>query len=266
MKFGRKLSFSGYTVCLDFSLRQRLCKDRMAMADLGVVKIYDAHPTKSVNPTLVATLQPQLVTAGRLQAFWNIPEDQCEGIYYDVWEGFKLPNITKSFSKTQQFYVSSDLFSMEPYLCPEYDIELVTDTMFVDTIEYVKFKMNKPETTIFPQAEVRFISNTLVNVALDLEIRPTGPGFNELVKTNASFPEQPVVMMDLPVTTKTEFIPLRTHCDEAFFLLDTRGVKPNIYNLQLRITTGEVRQVLRPTPLRLNAADLSDGTLALSSD
>lgn len=264
MKFGRKLSFTGHRILLDFNLRQRLCKDLIKISSLGTVTVYDKHPTKTVGAQVVATLTPEICSTGRLIAKWDIPENLKCGTYYDYWEGFSVEGSTSSVNKVQQFYVSSDLYSMEPFLKPEYDIELCTDTLFTDTVEYVVFKMKKPETMIFPDASIRLFKSTVAAARLELTTRTTGPGLNFPEQTNAAFPQEAIIIADVPVTAVSEFLPISTYCDEAYFLLDSHGVQPGLYYLQLKLNTGEVEQVIRPLALRMNAPDL--GNLQVSAE
>lgn len=260
MKFGRKLSFIGHQVCLTLELRNRLCKERYLIENIGTVKIYDNDPKKHPSPNLLATLTPNIVGVGKLQAIWEVPEDLCEGIYYDSWEGLKIEGINKTFNKVQQFFVSEDIFSMEEFLKEDFDIELCPICVFVDSIEYITFKMVKPETLIFPDAEVRLATTTVSNVRFVLETRKIGPGItpDTLFDSNALFPTEPVIVADVPTVAKSEFIPIRSFCDTAYFLFDTRGVKPGVYWLQLKLKLGETEQVLRPLGLTVNELDLSD--------
>jgi len=261
MKFGRKVSFTGYQICLDFDLRNRLWKNRLSLPGKGTVKIYDRNPKTSINPTLLAEISPTILSCGRMIAFWDIPEDFCPGIYYDSWEDFKVEGFSKSFCKVQQFYISNDLFSMEKYLKEDYLIEICPDTVFIDSLEYITFKMLKPSHLMFPPTEVRLIYSAISNQSFTLQIRKTGPGNNEPLKTNALFPKENVLIADIPVTAKSEFIEIPTFCDTAYFLFDTAGLKPGVLDFQLRLTLGEIKKVLRPLPLRVNTADLNDVSL-----
>jgi hypothetical protein len=260
MKFGRKLSFTGSRIFLDFQVRQRLCKEYLPITKMGTVMVYDKNPKSCLGAQPIATLTPEICSTGRLQAVWDIPEDACPGTYYDSWEGFEIDGKSKTYNKIQQFFVSDDLYSMEEFLKPEYDITLCKDTVWVDTKEYIVFKMLKPESLIFPDAEVRIVHSTVGNARFEMTIRKTGPGLNEPVQSNASFPEENIVIADVPLTVKSEFIPISTFCDEAYFYLDLTGARPGVYQLQLKLKTGEVEQVVRPVSLRVNSADLKDSS------
>jgi len=263
MEFGRKLSFIGHTVHLSITIRNRLHKDVSMFSDIEAVKIYDKHPTKSVGAQLITTVVPTLIAPGRMIAIWEIPATLARGTYFDEWN-FKVKGI--SVKETKQFFVETDFTSFEEIITNDYKITLNPTTVFTDSKEYIRFKMEKPETTIFPKAQIRITSVAKLDIRFTLKIRKTGPGLdnnniNQIdsdVFINALFPGEPVIIAESPVVIESEFLDITSFEDTAYFLLDAVGVTPGAYNLQLKIFQGEEEKVLRPMGLRINDSDLAD--------
>lgn len=258
MNFGRKLSFIGHKIKLELNLRNRLCKELLQVETLGTVKIYDNDPKRHPSPNLIAELTPQICGVGQLYVIWDIPLDLCEGIYYDIWEGLRLQNLPTDISVTMQFYVSDDFLSHEACFSPEFKVEMSPSTIFSGTKEYIKFKLCKPDTMIFPDTTFRIVATTKTDVRFILEERFTGPGFNFPVASNALFPLQAVVISESTVTRGTPFLEMNTFEDTAFFLLDTSGVPAGLYSIQLKLSLGEVQKVIGPFGLTINEPDFND--------
>lgn len=258
-KFGRQLSFSGNPVCLFLNLRNRLTKDKLLIENPGKVRIYDRNPKKCLTANLIAELDPQILSPGRMFAIWDIPAEQKECIFFDAWEGIELRDSKVTKDVIQQFYVSDDLCSMEECLQQEYKIKMTPDRIYVDTKEYIVFEMEEPKGLIFPCSEIRIVATTTAQVVMALQQRFAGPGLHEIFQSNARFPEEPIIIFESSVQAKSEFIPLCTFENKAFALFDTKGVSPGTYKFQLKLKTGEVEKVTRPFGLLIRDADFNDG-------
>lgn len=258
-KFGRQLSFSGNPVCLYLNLRNRLTKDKLLVEDLGKVKIYNRDPRKCLSAQVVAELDPQILSPGKLFAIWDIPSDQKECVFYDSWEDILLKDYGITKTIVQKFYVSDDLCSMEECLQQEYKIKMTPERMYVDSREYVVFELLEPKSMIFPCSEIRIIAATTAQVTTTLNQRFQGPGLNPVFQSNARFPVEPIIIFEASVQAKSQFVPLTTFENKAYALFDTAGVTPGLYKFQLKLITGEVEKVTRPFGLTIRESDFTEG-------
>lgn len=260
MEFGRKVSFTGQKVKLELNLRNSLYKNHLRMLNIGTVKIYDKDP--AVYPcgaSLIATLTPQIYGEGQLYVIWDIPLDLPQGKYVDVWEGLSVEGLSTPFRVSKQFFVSTNSVSFEKILKSEYEVDMDPCSIYSDTCEYITFKLLNPEGCIFPPCEARLISTHNKEVRFKLDTVNTGPGEIFVTKTN-DLSQERVVLAEVSVTSQSEFFKIHTFEDTAYFLLDTQGVAPGMYQVQLKLITGEVKKVLRPFGLLINSSNLNDGS------
>tara|TARA_R110000851_G_scaffold292317_3_gene446783 strand:+ start:13508 stop:14155 length:648 start_codon:yes stop_codon:yes gene_type:complete len=210
--------------------------------DAGVVTITDKCGT------LVVTLDPSEYRTGRLFAEWDVPLDLKPGVYTEKWTGIQLAD-GRILDKTHKIWVSDEPYCFEQIPMPEFDIRINKITLYKPTIEPVIFTMHNPEFIIFPKTEARLFRSATISVPMKVTVTEGGPGFHVPVQFN-SF-DEPVLVVDKDVTSTTEFFPLTSWEDKAYFLLDTTDLVATTYRVQLRIYLGEFQYVERHFSFKL---------------
>jgi hypothetical protein len=232
----REFSLPGLTTLLCCTIRDNISKILLDVDSPGAISITDKCGTE------VASLTPSVFRTGRLFAEWDLPLDLKPGVYTEKWTGITLKD-GRSLDKTHKIFVSDDPYCFDQIPIANFDVSINKISLYKPTIEPVIFKMNTPEFIIFPKTEGRLFRETTISVPMKVTVLEGGPGLREPIQFN-SF-DEPVLVVDQDITSTTEFFPLTSWEDKAYFLLDTTDMIPAVYRVQLKIFLGEFQYIER---------------------
>jgi hypothetical protein len=236
MLLTREFSLPGRKTLLCCTIRDKLSKVLLPVEDAGTVII-----TNKCNET-VATLDAHILRGGRIFAEWDLPLDLPPGVYDEHWTGIKLQD-GRTLKKSHKIYVSNDPYCFDEIPMPDFDIRINKTILYKPTIEPVVFTMHKPEYIIFPKTEALLARTSTSSLAVPVTVREGGPGVRLPFEFN-SF-DEPVVILNKEVTVTTEYFPLTSWEDKAYFLVDTTEMIPETYRIKLRIYLGEFQFIER---------------------